>query len=115
MGAGLIAAARFRITSDSGRPGSADGSADADSPERSRDAAAEAALVAALVRGDIAGDDLTLWEDLQEVVAHLMHVEEADPDADARGLAAAVLANEITSTLVMRPLQLLRELGGVGE
>lgn len=80
------------------------------SSARSLEDAAGEALLASLISG---GATTTMWDDLQEVVAHLCAVENGDPDADNRVLAAALLNNEITRTLVMRPLQLLDELSAV--
>lgn len=79
----------------------------AQSAARTLEEAASEALLKSLVSGGAAP---TMWDDLQEVVAHLCAVETGDPDADNRALASALLNNEITRTLVMRPLQLLDDI-----
>jgi hypothetical protein len=88
--------------------------ASGDAQEASLERAASEALLASLLNAGAP----TTWEDLQEVVSFLYEVESGDPDADARGLASAILNNDITRTLLLRPLQMLEALAegsGTGE
>jgi hypothetical protein len=87
--------------------------APADAQEAGLERAASEALLSSLLNAGAP----TAWEDLQEVVSFLYEVEGGDPDADARGLASAILNNDITRTLLLRPLQMLEAMsegGGAG-